>query len=67
MYDSKYSFSDLWSIKKCYALSFTSKPNKLLPFYHRLYEFRNLVPQTEKARIKESECIKMLQIYIIHC
>ena len=43
MYDSKYSFTDY---------SFTTKYDKLLSFYHRLNEFRNLVPQKEKTKNK---------------
>ena len=65
MYDSKYSFSDFSNIKKYYAVSFASKYNKFLPLYYRLNEFRNLV--LRKKKLKKTECIKMLQIYIIHC
>ena len=55
MYDSKYSFSGYSNIIKYYALSFMTKYDKLFSFSHRLNEFRNLVPQTEKRRsIKES-------------
>ena len=36
MYDIKYSFSNYSNIGKYYALSFTTKFNKLLSFYHRL-------------------------------
>ena len=44
IYDSKYSFTDY---------SFTTKYDKLLSFYHRLNEFRNLVPQKEKTKNKK--------------
>ena len=53
MYDSKYSFSGYSNIIKYYALSFMTKYGKLLSFPHRLTEFRNLVPQTEKTRNKK--------------
>ena len=49
MYDSKFSFSDYSNIRKYYDLSFKTKYDKLLSFYHRLNEFRNLVPRTEKT------------------
>ena len=45
-------------IKKYYVLSFTSKYNKLLSFYHRLNKFRNLAPRTEKAKMKISRLHK---------
>ena len=44
----KFSLRDYSNIRKYYNLSFTTKYDKLLSFYHRLNEFRNLVPQTEK-------------------
>ena len=53
-------------LKKHYALYFTLKYNKLPSFYHRLIEFRNLIPPTEKTKMKKTtEYLKMLQIYII--
>ena len=52
MYDRKFSFSDYVNIKEYYHLSFTTKYDKLLSFYHHLNEFRNLVPQTEKQKLE---------------
>ena len=49
MYGSKYSFSYYRNVGK-YNLSFTTKCDKLISFYHQLNEFRNLVPQTKKIK-----------------
>ena len=54
VYDSKYCFSEYRNVAKYYNLSFTIKHDTLLPFYHRLNEFRNVAPQTEKAKIKKN-------------
>ena len=40
----KFSLRDYSNIRNYYNLSFTTKYDKLLSFYHRLNEFRNLVP-----------------------
>ena len=54
MYDNKYSFSGYKNVRKHSDLSFTSKYYKLLSFYHRLNEFRNLMPWREKAEIRKN-------------
>ena len=59
MYDNKYDFGDFSNIKKYYVVSYTSKYNKLLSFYHWLNKFR-------KTKIKKTEYKKILQIYMIH-
>ena len=59
MYDNKYGFGDFSNIKKYYVVSYTSKYNKLLSFYHWLNKFR-------KTKIKKTEYKKILQIYMIH-
>ena len=55
-FGSQYSLAGYSNIGIYYALSFTKKFDKLSSFYHRLNEFRNLVLQTEKAKIKKREC-----------
>ena len=57
MYDNRYSFTDYRNVRKYYDLSFKAKYDKSLSFYHRLNEFRNLVPQTEKNKIEKEEYI----------
>ena len=52
-YDSRYSFGDCSNIAIINALSPKSKCNNLSTFYHRLSEFKNLVPWTEKKQRKE--------------
>ena len=60
-YDSKYSFVDYSNVGKYYALSFTTKQNKLLSFYYQLNEFQNLVPQRDKTKTKtKRECKEIL-------
>ena len=66
MYGSKYSFSDYRNVAKYYNRSFTTKYVNLLSFYHRLNEFRNLVPRPEKTKVKKRVCIEILQPYIEH-
>ena len=66
MHDNKYSFSNYKNVRKYIDLSFTTKYHKLLLFYHRLNEFRNLIPRTEKTKLNRRMCIKMLKFYIIH-
>ena len=44
VYDSKYSFSEYRNVGKYYNLPFIIKYHRLLPFYHRLCEFRNFAP-----------------------
>ena len=58
IYNSKYSFSDYSNVRKCYDLSFMTKYDKLLPFYHRLNEFRKFNPRTEKLKIKKKSVYK---------
>ena len=53
VYDSKYSFSEYRDVGKYYNLSFTTKYNSLLPFYHWLNEFRDFIPRIEKTRIQK--------------
>ena len=53
VYDSKYSFSKYRNVGKYYNLSFMTKYDSSLPFYHRLNEFRNFAPRTEKTKIKK--------------
>ena len=53
MYDSKYSSSDYGNVEKYYDLSFTTKYVKLLSLYHRLNEFRNLFPQSERTKMEK--------------
>ena len=48
--DNKYSFSDYRNIRKYYDLSFITKYNKLSTFYHRLIEFRGIVPRTKETK-----------------
>ena len=69
MNDSKYSFSDCRNIRNLYDLSCMTKYNKFSMFYYRLIEFRKIVPQTKETNNvkKKKKCIKMLQIYVIHC
>ena len=50
VYDRKYSFIECRNDGKYYNLSFTTKHDILRPFCHRLNDFRNLVPQTEKNK-----------------
>ena len=50
MYDSKYNFSDSFDIGK-YVLPLTTTYDKLLSFYHRVNEFRNLAPRMKKGKI----------------
>ena len=54
MYDSKYSFSDYKNVRKYYDLCFSTKYDKLLSFYLRLNEFRNLVPRTDETKMKNN-------------
>ena len=71
IYGSKCSFKDYKNIRKYKDLSFTIKYDKLLSFYHRLNEFRNLIPGTEKTKIKKKNvyenfailCNLLLTIY----
>ena len=71
MYGSKCSFKGYKNIRKYKDLSFTTKYDKLLSFYHRLNEFRNLIPRTEKTKIKKKNvyenfailCNLLLTIY----
>ena len=49
VYYRQYSISDYKSIGKCYDLSFMTKYDKLSLFYHQLFEFRSMVPQTEET------------------
>ena len=58
MYGSKYNFSDNKNARKDYDFSFTAKYDKLIWIYHRLNEFRNLVPQKEKAKRKKENVHK---------
>ena len=54
MYDSKYSFTDYYKIfKKHCDVSFTTRYDRLLSFYHRLNKFRNLLLRTGKPKIKK--------------
>ena len=53
VYESKYSFSKYRNVGKYYNFSYTTKYDRLCPFYHRLSDFRNLVPRTEKTKIKK--------------
>ena len=56
------------NVRKYSGLSFSTKYHKLLSFYHRSNEFRDLIPQTVKTKIKiKWMCQKMVQFYIIHC
>ena len=50
--DNKYNFSDYKNVRKYSDLSLESKYYKLLSFYHRLNEFRSLVPH------KKEECVQ---------
>ena len=43
-YHSKYSFTDYSSTGKNYDLYFTAKYDIFFSFYHRLNEFKNLIP-----------------------
>ena len=53
VYDSKYSFSEYKNVGKYFSPYFRKKFDSLLPFYHRLNEFRNFVPRTEKKKIRK--------------
>ena len=44
LYDSKHSFCEYGNDRRFYDISLESKYYKLLSLYHRLYEFRNLIP-----------------------
>ena len=52
-YGSRYSFSDNKNVKKYSGLSFTTKYDKLLSFYHWLNELKNLIPRKEKTKNKK--------------
>ena len=68
IYNTKYSFSGYKYVRKYKDLSFATKYDKFLSFYHGLIEFKNLIPRTKKLqKLKRRMCIKMLQFYIIHC
>ena len=58
MYDSKHSFSDYKNVRKYYNLPFMKKHDELNSFYHRLNEFRNLIPSTEKPKMKKKSVFK---------
>ena len=60
MYGSKYSFNDYENVRKNYNIFFMTKHDKnmLKSFYYRLNEFRNLIPRTEKAKMKEKSLFK---------
>ena len=73
MYGSKYSFNDYKNVRKNYNIFFMAKHDKLNSFYYRLNEFRNLIPRTEKTKMKEKSLFKnaanlynkLLTIYFI--
>ena len=67
MYDSKYSFSDYKNVRKYCDLSFMTKYDKLITFYYQLNEVWNLVPQTEKTKMRKRTVYKNADVYIIHC
>ena len=67
MYENKYGFSDYKNFRKYCNLSLESNHYKLLSFYHRLNEFRSLVPRTKKTKIRKKNVFKILQNHIIHC
>ena len=50
MYGSKYSFGDYKKVRKYSDLSFTTKYDKLLSFYHRLNEFRKFNSSNRKNK-----------------
>ena len=58
VYDSKYSFSDYRNIRKYYDLSFMTRHDKLSSFYHRLIEFRSVVPQIGETKNKKNTLYK---------
>ena len=58
MYDSKYSFSDYKNVRKYCDLSFMTKYDKLITFYYQLNEVWNLVPQTEKTKMRKRTVYK---------
>ena len=66
VYESKYSFSEYRSVGKYFSLSLMTKYDSLLPFYHRLNELRNFIPQIEKTKIKKEIVYNMLKNYIRH-
>ena len=50
MHDNKFGFIYYSNVRKYYDFSFMTKYDKLISFYHRLNEFRNLVPRTKKPK-----------------
>ena len=54
IYDSKYNFSQYRNIRRHYNIYLEPKYCKLLSFYYRLNELRNLMPQTEKTNRKKN-------------
>ena len=58
MYHNKYSFSEYRNFKKCSDFSFMTKYDRLLSFYHRLNNFRNLTPRIVKTKLKKKSVFK---------
>ena len=58
MCENKYGFSDYKNFRKYCNLSLESNHYKLLSFYHRLNEFRSLVPRTKKTKIRKKNVYK---------
>ena len=52
IYDIEYSFSEYRNFKEYSDLSFTTKYDKLILFYHWLNGFKNFAPQNVKTKVK---------------
>ena len=50
MHGSNFRFIYYSNVRKYYDFSFMTKYDKLISFYHRLNELRNLVPWTKKPK-----------------
>ena len=58
IYDMKYSFSEYRNFKEYSDLSFTTKYDKLILFYHWLNGFKNFAPQTVQTKMKTKSVYK---------
>ena len=58
IYDIKYSFSEYRNFKEYSDLSFTTKHDKLILFYHWLNGFKNFPRQTVQTKIKTKSVYK---------